>query len=118
MKTVVAIALAVTSLTASSASAQGRGMECSTWGGQTTCKESAAAQAERLNRENLDRMSRMEISKPPTAEEVAAARTRKLQKKVAAAVKAGRCDEAKQLALDAGDLDTADKAMRLCTPAS
>lgn len=36
---------------------------------------------------------------------------------VSRAVKEGRCKEAKDLALDAGRLDLADQALRLCTPA-
>lgn len=37
-----------------------------------------------------------------------------LQQRVARAVMAGQCDYAKQIALQAHDLDLADKAMRLC----
>lgn len=36
---------------------------------------------------------------------------------VSRAVKEGRCKEAKDLALEAGRLDLADQALRLCTPA-
>jgi hypothetical protein len=120
MKTAVAIAFVVASLGAVEARAQA-GMNCSTWAGQVTCKESAGAQAERLNRENMERLSRSRAemdANRPSAADIAAARQRKLEKKVAAAVKAGKCDEAKQIALDAGNLDVADKAMRLCAPAS
>jgi hypothetical protein len=116
MKTAVAIAFAIASLGAAEAHAQA-GMNCSKFAGQVTCKESA----ERLNRENMERMERSRAAMDanrPSAADVAALRQQRLEKKVAAAIKAGKCDEAKQIALDAGNLDVADKAMRLCTPAS
>lgn len=37
---------------------------------------------------------------------------------VSSAVREGRCDDAKMLALNANRLDVADQAMRLCTPAA
>lgn len=116
MKIAAALVLAFVGVTA--AQAQIGGMTCRTTGaGRQECTESAGAQAERLNRENMERM-RQSMASGPTAAEVEAARKRKLQKKVAGLVKAGKCDEAKAMALDAGDMDTADQAVRLCTPAS
>lgn len=115
MKTAVALAAALA--TATTAHAQ-QDMNCrTTISGRVECKESIGAQAERLNREHMDRMRESQADLP-TADELAAARKRALQRKVAKLVKAGKCNEAKAAALDGGDLETADQAVRLCTPAS
>ena len=115
MKIVAALVIAFTGATAVHAQTD---MNCrTTISGRVECKESVGAQAERLNREHMERM-RESADSMPTAVDLAAARKRALQRKVAKLVKAGKCEEAKAVALDAGDLDTADQAVRLCTPAS
>lgn len=113
MKIVVSLVLAFATATATAAQAQ---MNCRTTpSGRVECEETMGAKAERLNRENLERMREFGSSLP-SAEDRAAARKRALQRKVAKLVKAGKCEEAKAAALDGGDLETADQAMRLCTP--
>ena len=56
----------------------------------------------------------------PEAAEAASAREadQALTSQVALAVREGRCQDAKNAALDAHRLDLADQAMRLCTPPS
>lgn len=39
-----------------------------------------------------------------------------LKQSVITAIREGRCEDAKNLAIDGGDLDLADQALRLCTP--
>jgi hypothetical protein len=103
------------------AGAQAR-MDCTRFGARVTCEPDAIAGNEKANRDAMDSMRKrqedlqafMERSRIQAAE----AKRKKLEKQVAEAIQAGRCDEAKRIALDAGDLDAADKAVRLCTPAS
>jgi Spy/CpxP family protein refolding chaperone len=117
-----AVVLAVAALGAATQAGAQAGMDCSRFGGKVTCEPNAAARGEQAIRDSEDRMrqQQQELQALMERSRVRAAETKrkKLEKQIAEAIQAGRCDDAKRIALDAGDLDAADKAVRLCTPAT
>lgn len=99
------------------AGAQVTGMDCRAGSSTISCAESAGSRAERMDRENSERHRKFMDDEParPTVD-IAALRRQRLQSKVAKLVKAGECDEARDLALEGGDMTMAEQAMRICRP--
>ena len=117
------LALALLLLTATSAHAQG--MDCrSAGGGRTTCTESFRSLADRIERQTDGRTAppagASAIPKPIAPKAMGAPPlTPKERRRVAAvarAIQAGRCDEARAIALEDGDYPLADQATKLCAP--
>lgn len=105
-----ALAFVIALTVASTAAAQPGEMDCTRVGTGINCSESATSAARRA------RLQAIAASERRKAEAVTEKREA-LQRSVSQAVLEGRCDDARRIALEAGDLDAADKAMRLCTPA-
>jgi hypothetical protein len=114
-------------LTAGPAAAQG--LDCrATEGGRSVCSESFRSLADRIDRRAQGRAAAPSAGPSaiaPRAGPIGAiatappltARQHRLVGAVARAIRAGRCDQARTLALEAGDYPLADHAQKLCRPA-
>jgi hypothetical protein len=83
-------------------------------GDKVVCSEPPGAAAERQKREAEAARQAEDAAAAQAARDQEAVRA--WRKAVSTAVLAGRCEEAKRIALENGDLDGADLAMRLCVP--
>ena len=104
----IALALALVAGPAAAQTMDCRGME----GGRMVCTTSWTALANQLNDRAAERAEVQAPSGPPAP--FVTPQQRKLVTAVAKAVVAGRCEKARALAIDGGDIDLATEAMVRC----
>ena len=103
------LAVLILALTAGPVAAQG--MDCrAVGGGRMVCTESFRSLTDRIDRRTQGREAAENPSLTPAQ--------RRLVADVAKAVRAGRCEQARTLAIQAGDYPLADQAGRLCSKSS
>lgn len=82
------------------------------------CSRAGSSSARDTGESGLDRHEETMESLRRVREAALRAKAKKIEKAVSKAVLEGRCDDARRIALEGGDLDAADKAARLCAPAA
>ena len=106
--------IAVLAVLALPAVAHAQGMDCrAAGGGRNVCTESFRSLTDRLDRRAEGRET---SAHPREGGDALTPAQRRLVAGVAKAIRAGRCDDARALALAAGDYPLADHAGRLCAP--